>query len=221
MKSENCIPALSYDWLTPFYDTAVRFTTRETAFKTALMKQARIEDGHRVLDLGCGTGTLAISIKQNHPSAHVVAIDGDAEILEIARAKSNAAATDVQFDEGMSFELPYADRSFDRVLSSLFFHHLTRENKSKTLAEVKRVLKPASKFYIADWGLPSNLVMQIASKGIEMLDGSETTADNFRGLLPSLIAEAGFEHVEETDSFNTVLGTLRLLQCQKISKLGG
>ncbi len=219
MKSETYIPALGYDWLTPFYDTVVRFTTRETAFKAALMEQARVAVDHRVLDLGCGTGTLAIFVKQHHPHAEILAIDADAKILEIARAKAKTTASDIQFHEGLSFDLPYADCSFDRVLSSLFFHHLTKENKLKTMSEVKRILKPAGEFHVADWGVASNFMMRIASKGIEMLDGSETTRDNFHGFLPQLISASGFEHVEETYSFDTVFGTLRLHRSQKPSSL--
>lgn len=219
MKNETYIPALSYDWLTPFYDTVVRLTTREAVFKRALMEQTHIEPKHRVLDLGCGTGTFAIFIKQNHPQAEVVGIDGDSKILEIARAKSGRVAMDVRFDQGMSFDLPYADNSFDRVVSTLFFHHLTRENKLKTLGEVKRILNPAGEFHVADWGLPSNLIMRAASKGIQMLDGSETTDDNFRGFLPQLITKSGFKHVMETNSYNTLFGTIRLHEAKKPTNL--
>jgi SAM-dependent methyltransferase len=116
----------------------------------------------------------------------------------------------------MSFNLPYADESFDRVVSSLFFHHLTRENKLKTLREVWRVLKRGGGLHIADWGLPANFLMQIASRGIELLDGAETTSDNFKGLLPKLTAEAGFESVAEINYYNTLFGTIRLLESHKI-----
>lgn len=112
----------------------------------------------------------------------------------------------------MTFELPYGDESFERVVSSLFFHHLTREGKLKTLREVLRVLKPNGELHIADWGLPSNFLMKIASHGIEMLDGAETTADNFRGLLPSLVSETGFRETEEKQYFNSLFGTVRLLK---------
>ncbi len=150
-KKEKYIPALSYDWLTPFYDTAVRLTTREKVFKKALVEQAKIKANHRVLDLACGTGTLTILIKNTQPQAAVVGIDGDAKILEIAKTKAKESGVEIQFDKGMSFDLPYEDESFDRVVSSLFFHHLTRENKLKTLREVKRVLKSNGEFHIADW----------------------------------------------------------------------
>lgn len=215
MKHENYIPALSYDWLTPFYDPVVRLTTRENAFKKALIEQARLEDALRVLDLACGTGTLTVLIKNAAPQAEVVGIDGDPKILEIAREKARAGNFEIRFDEGMSFDLPYAGETFDRVVSSLFFHHLTRENKLKTLKEVERVLKPKGEFHVADWGLPANRLMSISSRLIQILDGFETTADNFNGLLPELMTNAGFIEIEETNRCNTFFGTIRLHKAHK------
>jgi len=216
LKPENYIPALSYNWLTPFYDTAVRLTTREKVFKGALVEQAKIEANHRVLDLACGTGTLAILIKNAQPQAAVVGIDGDAKILGIAKTKAKESGVEIRFDKGMSFDLPYENESFDRVISSLFFHHLTRENKLKTLWEIKRVLKPEGEFHIADFGSPKNFLMKFPSYFIKLLDGSETTADSFNGLLPKLIMDAGLEAVQETDSFNSLFGTIRLHKSRKI-----
>lgn len=215
VKNENYIPALSYQWLTPFYDPVVRLTTREGAFKKALIEQSNVETAKRVLDLACGTGTLTILIKNAAPRAEVIGIDSDRKILKIAETKTNKAGVDVRLDEGMSFDLPYADASFDRVFSSLFFHHLTREDKLKTLREVRRVLKSGGELHVADWGLPANFLMKIASVGIELLDGAETTADNFAGLLPKLMADAGFETIEETNHFNSAFGTIRLLKSRK------
>lgn len=213
MNNEKYIPALSYDWLTGFYDPVVALTTRENAFKNALADQAGIAAGHRTLDLGCGTATLSILLKQKQPNAVIVGIDGDAKILQIARKKAHKAGVDITFDEGMSFDLPYEDESFDRIVSSLFFHHLSRESKLETLREVNRVLKPDGEFHVADWGLPTSRLMRGASYLIQFLDGFETTADNFNGLLPRLITDAGFSLVEETVHFNSVFGTIRLHKC--------
>ncbi|MDI1242730.1 MAG: methyltransferase domain-containing protein [bacterium] len=210
MKNEEYIPALSYDWLTPFYDTVVRLTTRDESFKRALVVQAQLAGVHRLLDLACGTATLTILLKQDEPRAEVVGIDGDENILAIAKTKARSAGVEIQFDEGMSFDLPYENESFDRVISSLFFHHLSRENKVRTLCEVSRVLKPNGEFHIADWGLPANAVMKITSRFIQLLDGFETTADSFGGMLPALLDTAGFAGVKETNSFNTLFGTIRL-----------
>ncbi len=215
MENEKYIPALSYDWLTPFYDPVVRLTTRENAFKKALIGQSNIEAAHRVLDLACGTGTLTVLIKNAAPQAEVIGIDGDTKILKIAEAKAKKAGVQVRFDEGMSFDLPYPDASFDHVFSSLFFHHLTRENKLQTFREVRRVLKPDGELHIADWGLPANSLMRFASYFIQLLDGSETTGDNFNGLLPKLIIESGFESATETSAFNSVFGTIRLYASRK------
>ena len=215
VKHENYIPALSYDWLTPFYDPVVRLTTRENAFKKALIEQSRVEDALRVLDLACGTGTLTVLIKNAAPQAEVIGIDGDPKILKIAREKVRVGNFEIQFDEGMSFDLPYAGESFDRVVSSLFFHHLTRENKLKTFGEVKRVLKPKGEFHVADWGFPANWLMRFSSRLIGLLDGLDTTADNFNGLLPKLMREAGFKKIEETNRYNTFFGTIRLHKAHK------
>jgi len=215
MKNAKYIPALGYDVLTPLYDVVVRLTVREKKFKKALTEQANFADGQRVLDLACGTGTLAVLVKKTHPKVQVTAIDGDAKILAIAKRKASKKGVDVQFDEGLSFALPYANESFERVVSSLFFHHLTHDDKLKTLREVLRVLKPNGELHIADWGLPSNFLMKIASRGIELLDGAETTADNFKGLLPSLASEAGFREIEETQYFNSLFGTVRLIKAGK------
>ncbi len=215
MKSEKYIPALSYDWLTPYYDPVVRLTTREKVFKKALVEQAKIKAEHRVLDLACGTGTLTILIKNTQPQAAIIGIDGDTKILEIAKTKAKESGVEIKFDKGMSFDLPYEDASFDRVVSSLFFHHLTRENKLKTLREVKRVLKSNGEFHIADWGLPANSLMKGSSYLIQLLDGFETTADSFNGLLPKLMTDAGFETVEETNYYNSLFGTIRLHKSRK------
>jgi ubiquinone/menaquinone biosynthesis C-methylase UbiE len=215
MKNDNYIPALSYDVLTPFYDTVVGLTTREKQFKKALVEQAKLKTNHRVLDLACGTGTLTILLKRNLPGVEIIGVDGDPKILKLAKEKARKGNFEIRFDEAMSFDLPYADESFDHVASSLFFHHLTREKKLETLREVKRVLKPEGEFHVADWGLPANLTMKFASRLIQLLDGFETTADNFAGLLPKFIAEAGFEQIEETSHYNTLFGTIRLHKSRK------
>lgn len=210
MKTEKYIPALGYDWLTRFYDPVVGLTTREKIFKTALVSQSNIEPGDHVLDLACGTGTLTIMLKQASPQAEIVGIDGDAKILKIAKSKAERAGLEIRFDEGMSSSLPYKEDTFDRVVSSLFFHHLTTDSKLQTLREVRRVLKPDGEIHIADWGRPASSLMKLSSRLIQILDGYQTTADSFGGRLPELMADAGFEQIAETNQFNTLFGTVRM-----------
>ena len=85
----------------------------------------------------------------------VFGIDGDAKVLQIAESKAKKSGAEIKFEKGLSFALFYLDEFFDRVVSSLFFHHLTQENKLKTFREVLHVLKPNGELHIADWGLPS------------------------------------------------------------------
>lgn len=204
------IPALSYHWLTPLYDPVVRRITREREVKAALLEQADLQPGDRVLDLGCGTGTLAIAAKQRHPDTVIVGLDGDAAILAMAVEKARVAGMSLSFDQALSDRMPYGPNSFDVVMSSLFFHHLDRDRKLATLAEVRRVLKPGGDLHIADWGKPSSVAMDAAFLLVRLLDGFEATFDNIAGLLPALMRNSGFRDVSETHTFDTVLGTISL-----------
>ena len=124
-----------------------------------------------MLDLGCGTGTFTLLAKKSQPSAEVTGIDIDPHILSIAREKATQANAKIKFDLGTAFNLPYPDNNFDRVISSLVFHHLTRENKLRALEEVLRVLKKNGELYIADMGKPQNLLMRLPSVVMGRLEG--------------------------------------------------
>ena len=204
------VPALGFDWLTPYYDVVVGATTRERRFKQALIAQARIEPGQRVLDLACGTGTLAIWIKQSQPRSDVTGVDGDPAILSLARRKARRAGVSVQFDHALSCQLPYPTAHFDRVLSSLFFHHLLWEDKVRTAHELFRVLKPGAVLHVADWGRAGNPLMRGLFLFIQLLDGFDNTRDNVSGKLITLFENAGFTAVSERQTFGTVYGTMAL-----------
>ena len=92
--------------------------------------------------------------------ATVTGTDADTRALAIARGKARDSALELDFQQVNSTRMPLPDESFDRVVSSLFFHHLTPAEKSATLAEIRRVLKPGGELHIADWGKPSNALMR-------------------------------------------------------------
>jgi ubiquinone/menaquinone biosynthesis C-methylase UbiE len=207
---ERPIPALGYSWLTSLYDPVVRWTTRERTFKGKLLAQAAVSPGDRVLDVGCGTGTLTIELKQRCPESTIVGIDADADVLAIAARKLRAAGVEVALDIGRSDDLPYEDATFDRAVSSLMLHHLTRAEKKMTLRELFRVLRPGGQLHVADWGRAQDIVMRGAFLVVQLLDGFETTTDNVHGALPELISAAGFQAVCETERMRTPLGTLSL-----------
>jgi ubiquinone/menaquinone biosynthesis C-methylase UbiE len=214
-QDSGYLSALRFPALTRLYDPVVRLTSREERFKAMLVEQAGLEPGQRVLDLGCGTGTLALLVKEREPDARVAGLDADPEMLEQARSKADRAGIELDLIEGFSTELPYEDGSFDRVLSTLFFHHLDPEPKRRTAREIARVLKKGGELHVADWGKPSDPAMTLAFLGIRLLDGFENTADNVRGELPRIFSEAGLAHAEETDRLRTVLGTLALYRAER------
>jgi ubiquinone/menaquinone biosynthesis C-methylase UbiE len=212
---QHYVPALGYHWLTPHYDRIVALTTRERTVKAALLRQARISAGQRVLDLACGTGTLAIRIKQSVPDATVVGVDADPEVLALAARKAEAAGVAIQLDQAMSFTLPYADADFDRVLSSLFFHHLSWEDKLRTAHELVRVLRPGGEVHIADWGQAANAVMRMLFVPIQLLDGVANTRDNVTGRLTSMLEQVGLANVSEATRVSTAFGTMALYRATK------
>ena len=122
----------------------------------------------------------------------------------------------MSFDKGSATSLPYADASFDRVVSTLFFHHLTGEAKSLALSEVHRVLKPEGELHIADWGKPTGIVMRLLFYPVQWLDGFATTQDNVEGRLPELMEAAHFEEVQTGKAINTVFGTVALYSAAKL-----
>ena len=209
------IHALRFQRLNQVYDPLIQRFLRENTFKRRLIEQAQVQPGQRVLDVGSGTGTLTLLVKQQHPDSDVIGIDGDPAILAQARAKALAAQAHVTFTQGMAFALPYPDASFDRVLSSLVFHHLTREQKRRAIAEIYRVLRPGGEVHIADWGKPHHVAMRAAFLTVQLLDGFATTQDSVTGLLVGLLAEAGFQAARETEALMTVMGSLCLYSAHK------
>ena len=211
VKEENkYISALHFDWLTRFYDPIMQWTMREQTFKLQLIQQANIKAGHRVLDLGCGTATLTILLKEVHPEAEVIGLDGDKKALSIAQRKIADAGLDIELTKGMSFDLDFPNHSFDVVVSSLLFHHLNSENKLRTVGEVYRILKPAGELHIADWGKPQNFLMRGAFLVVQLLDGFKTTGDSVQGKLLQYMEQAGFKKIEQTKRFATLFGSVCL-----------
>jgi len=215
VSSTRYVPALAYPFLTRWYDAVVRWTTRERHFRVGLLEQMGAGAGRRVLDVGCGTGTFALMLKQAHPSAHIVGLDGDAAVLELARRKAGQTGAEVDWQQGSAHSLPFPDHSFDLAASSLVFHHLDRPAKRAALREIHRVLKPGGALHVADWGRASNGLMRAAFLSVQLLDGFGNTADNVAGLLPDFMREAGFADAREVQRLATPCGTLSLYQARK------
>jgi len=160
-RERTYLPAVGHDWFLPLYDPFVKLLGGDR-IRRALLDQAAIRPGQRVLDVGCGTGTLVVLLKRLRPDVDVIGLDPDPKALERARRKAEREGASVRLDRGFSNELPYPAASFDRVLSSMMFHHLPAEEKEPTLREVRRVLEPGGSFHLVDFagtpGLLAHLV---------------------------------------------------------------
>jgi demethylmenaquinone methyltransferase/2-methoxy-6-polyprenyl-1,4-benzoquinol methylase/phosphoethanolamine N-methyltransferase len=113
---------------------------------------ARIQPGEKVLDVGCGTGTLAMEVARRVGRVGSFAgIDPSTEQIAWARSKAVRHNVQVEFQIGVIEQLPFPDQSFDAVLSTLMMHHLPAPLKRRGLAEIARVLKPGGRVIIADF----------------------------------------------------------------------
>ena len=213
--NDEFLPALRFRVLTPLFDGVVRATMRERRFKTMLLDQAELQPGQRVLDLGCGTGTLALMAAEREPGLEVIGLDADPEILIRARDKAAAAGAEIRFDQGFSTSLPYEDESFDRVCSTLFFHHLKPADKRRTAAEVARVLRPGGQLHVADFGPPGDPLMQAAFLTVRLFDGREETQEHLEGKLASIFEEGGLSAASTESSLRTFMGRLHLYRAHR------
>jgi ubiquinone/menaquinone biosynthesis C-methylase UbiE len=191
-----------YDLMGWFCDTFLfRGQWRELRQKTANL--ARIQPGEQVLDVGCGTGTLAMEVARCVGRAgHVTGVDPGTE--QIARARSKVARRNlpIDFQIGVTEQLPFPDQTFHVVLSTLMMHHVPASVKRQGLAEISRVLKPGGRLVIADFKRKQERQGQAArfhAGGSGMQD------------LVAMVSDAGFEHVEteemQSPQFSAFPGT--------------
>jgi SAM-dependent methyltransferase len=200
------LPGMGRDWLLPLYDPLTRALGMAAAHRR-LVDQSDLRPGQRVLEIGCGTGNLALLVKRLRPDVDVVGLDPDPKALARARRKAARGALAVQLDRGFAEELPYPDASFDRVLSSFMFHHLGAADRRQALREVGRTLRPGGSLHLLDFGGakdPSDgLVARLAHS-------SKRLQDNFGDRIPTLMREAGLADPVETGHRVTRVGRYTL-----------
>ncbi len=142
--------ATGYDMLVSFF-----LLGRERSFREKLLGLAHLRAGDVVLDVGCGTGTLAIAAKRHvGPSGTVHGVDASPEMIVRATKKASKTRVDVTFRTAVVEALPYPDAHFDVVLSTLMLHHLPRKARQECAREIRRVLKASGRVLAVDFGPP-------------------------------------------------------------------
>ncbi len=136
------------------YDLGVWLLTlgRERAFREKLLAPARLRAGETVLDVGCGTGSLALEAKRQVGSRGTVhGIDASPEMIARAVRKARKADLEVELANASAQALPFADGRFDAIVSTLVFHHLPRSSRERCALEMRRVAKPGGRVLVVDF----------------------------------------------------------------------
>jgi len=210
------VPPAGIHGLTPAYDLLVRLTLPERRFRQAILDAAQLRAGLRVLDVGCGTGSLLVMASRQQPGCQLVGADPDAASLDIARRKAAKAGAVATWVEAPASSLPFPDGAIDVVVSTLALHHVPPEERGAALREMRRVIAPGGAFHLLDFGAPSDRLQRALSRLFALTEGAELARDLLEGRASQLVADAGFAGVVTSHPpIRTLFGTLRLVSARR------
>lgn len=190
--SRTFIPAAGHDLALPFYDPITKALGIDQARET-LIDQADLRAGLRVLDMGCGTGSLILAIARRHPDIRLVGLDPDPRALARCSTKAERTGVRAEFVRGFADATPLAAHSFDRVVTSFMFHHLSATEKRAMLREARRLLKPGGSIHLLDFAHKQGWLAQAR---LPFFHGDGMRADR-DGAIVLLLEEAEFIHAQE------------------------
>jgi ubiquinone/menaquinone biosynthesis C-methylase UbiE len=179
-----------YDWLAP-----IMVFGFEQRCARQVIEHLGIVPSHRVLDVGCGTGSLTLKLARildASQGGHIVGVDAAERMLDIARKKAPTGSPS-QFDAGLAESLPYPDCSFDRAVSTFFFHHVEFDLKMKTLSEMWRTLVPGGRAVVVDVDVPTTLLGKFSAWAGYRLFAQEEIRENIEGRLREAFDASPFQ----------------------------
>ena len=212
MRRKEFTPALGYGFLTPVYDVAVGLLTRERRWRSELIRLVDPQPGDRILDVGCGTGTLLVRLGKLEPEAELIGLDPDPDVIRIAGKKAARQGVDVAWIEGFLDDQAAGQiGSVSKVVSSLVLHQTPVREKARLLAAMHNMLGGVGKLFIADYGKQHHWSMRVAFRlTVQAVDGVRDTRPNAEGCLPAMMQAAGFADVREHGAIHTLTGSISL-----------
>jgi len=171
---------------------AILMLGRGPAMRGRTIALAHLVPGERVLEVGCGTGEIALRAKaRTGPRGFVAGIDPSPEMIAVARRKAARTNLDIDYRVAGVEALPFTDATFDAVLSSLMMHHLPEDLKPRALAEIRRVLRAGGRLLVVDFKEPMSRLGRLEPVWLVHRRLPSDVRD-----LPGLLEAAGFAAVE-------------------------
>lgn len=203
-------PATGRFGMSRLYDPVLKLGG-ESRWRRLTLDQLAPRQDDIILDVGCGTGTLALLLARHEAQPRVIGVDPDPSILSLAQAKARRrGVTRVEWCQGMGDRLTevLGTSCATKVTSSLVLHQCPLPMKQAMLASMYAALQPGGRLVITDFGLQRTALMRLAFRLIQFTDGKEDTQPNADGILPELMRQAGFVDISEAAVVNTLMGSI-------------
>lgn len=207
--STDFTPAAGRFASTALYDSGVALLTRESVWRRELISRLAPATGEAILDVGCGTGSLAILLKQAQPEAQITGLDPDPEALTIAKRKAAAAGVEIEWEQGFAHDAAKFG-AFDKTVSSLVFHQVPFDGKRSGIAAMFAATKPGGLVCIADYAEQDQWLMRQFFRFIQLIDGRTNTQPNADGFIERELSGLIGKAVVPAYSLNTATGTISI-----------
>jgi len=212
--AKDFVPAAPQLWT---YDVLSFLLTGTRRWRPALLAQVAPARDDVVADVGCGTGTQLRLVARACPSIPLIGIDPDPAVRRRAQARLAAVTPAVELLAGYARDTAdlLRGRGVTKVLSSLMFHQVPLDEKRAGLAAMHETLTPGGSLHVADYGLQRTAKMRKRFRIVQKGDGFDVTEPNAQGVLPELMADVGFDSVDETHVFETLSGSISIYRAMR------